>query len=798
MCTSFLQEHINKLKTKHQLIIGILGIIGVNMFLIIVMIILSVFMLSNSAYKDVLNFFDKQDFDQMTFFSLATESAKMHINELTRNTVQVIANFRKHLRNSEGLGNISSNIVDIKSNLVVHIDDRSELLDQIVYFSPSKTKKDLLADQKFLKEINYMRQLYPFLVLYRNSNIFNFNLNGGPFNRITNFESVIIPLYDLDVIFYMNSANQTSTINKSIDLSDLKDYFILKFNEEISNIEYFSEIFPNPNYNLNSAEASRKLIYEFPILLEKGHYPDFYVSKITNNELYKYSNTEFRIQVFSNIFYDEKVEIEDSEDFEKFNETVIMTSPKGIDMFTDFMSLIIKTNLNIITEPFYPYKLLTPFQCVVLNYAADFEDKYLQFNPMYVADCFDNKTRIYNQNSHYYGKSDKYEFFNILGLFEDQDIIITKNIKSVIEEMQYMRAVNSYATYYGSLSRRVELKNVMHKIVKTYIPFTTFRLFNYIYPVSSIFSNFAIKHEGFLENNKRYLYMKTIGSFIISFVVNLAVSYIIIYFVIWNIIKTIKIIQEPLEELTEATNNLSNKTVFEKKRNELEKYVNSTKPEEYIDECAELIDIALQLLDGSLDFKPDFTNDEKLRVKLEQEDFNREFYLVKTNNLVYDENKILKGLDENNYLNQIIRIEFDKAKIADEVVKKCHIFNKVYDNFRNSIKSKKPLMNSVVVEIPEQKLKLKFEPLPFTTTYANVKTKRSFIFTQDPYLEDQEEEENFDINQKVSDEYIMENEYRIRDWYIERFLNRKENFLYKEYEKSFSLFKIKDLNNNDD
>jgi hypothetical protein len=785
MCNfnEILSTSFYKLKIKHQVFLGIISIIIINLLLITIIITLNVFMLSNSAYKDVINTLDNQEFDQLAYFTMASEYANMHMSGLINSFVSIIASIKINLESKGNLGLLDSSYIDSQyPDFILHLDEFNSKLadnsitnlqDKIIYFSPSKSFEKLKSDVSFLNQIKIIKSLIPVIKYSFYVNLFNQKLSSIGKSNDTFFNNLIFVNYDHDVIFYFpgNKAN----INKDINLSELKDYVKNKNIEKAKIIELFSGIGVNPPKSISSTV---KYLSNAPLYLEDDIYPNFY-SPNSNVNLKTLSSINLYTNPSSSLTIDNYLDV--------FDQSIFLVSAKSsADLIYDFLSYQVPATNVFKVDFLYPYKLYTSFQCDFLVFTRDYSQPGNFTNKF--SDCFN--TEIRHDNTYYSDKSDLDEVFDNLYLFNDYNVTVTNSIKESIIRKELDIFKNKLSAHSSTVNRRVVINGMNYKIRKTYSPLSSYSFFKFMYPISYLYMTVAIKNEGLFDNNKRYFFMRSIGNFIFSFFGSLIICYAILIFIIYYLVQVMALIDKPLNIINYAVQTISEKDKFNEAKFALEKYIYDTSNDQVIDEFVDLITIILDMFEGNMNLKQETTQLNDIRLKMEEDSLYKEFELVKMNNLIVLEDRITDLVEKKNYFNDILKINIEKEIITDEKVRSSKSFMRVYENYvRNYNINELNKLRTNGVEIYEDRMKLKFGQIPFSKKTTRVfSIQRITLVTskldnaQNSSDYDSQEEDNiFEIDEVIRKK--VRKLYTVRNSFMLGKLRKTENPLFYAYEK---------------
>lgn len=788
MCNfnEILSTSFYKLKIKHQVFLGIISIILINLLLITAIISLNVFMLSNSAYKDVINTLDNQEFDELAYFTMASEYANMHMSGLIGSYGSLLARMKINFELKGNLGLLDSTFAELHyPNFILHIDEYNFKLgnnlilqkeDKILYYSPSRSYENLKSDPSFQNQIKIMKSLIPVIKFSFYINLFNQKVSfiGKPYDTIIN--SMILVNYQHDVLFYFpgNKAN----INKNIDLNDLKAYVKKKNLEKAKTIELFSGIGANPPKSISNTV---KYLSSIPLYLEDDIYPSFYSSDnnfnlktLSSLNLYINSNRSL------NISLDNYLDV--------FDHSIFLLSEKSSDdLIFDFLSYQIPAMNVFKVDYLYPYKLYNSFQCDYLVFSRNYSQ--LEKKTKKFSECFSNDHR--DQDTFY--ASDLDDVFQNLNLFNDNNK--NKSItNSSQENFSYQPDIDVFkskiSAHSSTINRRVVINGMNYKIRKTNSPLSSYSFFKFMYPISYNYITIALKNEGLLDNHKRYLFTKSVGNFIFSFFGSIIICYVIIIFITFYLVKVMALIDKPLHIINNAVQTISEKDLFNEAKSELEKYIYDTSNDKVIDEFVDLITIILDMFEGNMNLKQETTLIDDIRLKMDEDNLYKDFELVKRNNLIILEERITELVEKKNYFNDILKINIEKDIITDEKVRSSKSFMRVYEKYaRDFNKSELNKLKLNGVEIYEDRMKLKFGQIPYNKktqkvssiqriTILNTKLENA-QYSSD--YDSQEEENVFEIEEIIKKK--VKKLYTVRDSFMLGKLRKTENSLFYAYEK---------------
>lgn len=793
-CNEILRNYFYKLKIKYQVFIGVITIILINLLLITFTITLNVFLLSNSAYKDIVNNLDNMEFDELVYYSIAAENGNMHLNEFMRTYIAVVGDFKRLLgARKNTFGVINSNLIDASlPNFMVHYDDynpsTSDISKTMVYFSPSMTKAQLTSDSGVQQEIKLVKSVSPILVSSQNIKIFNYMYEEQETNP-NYFNKIVIVNYKRNTIFvYPGNATE---INQNIDLNDVKTYIQTKYILMRQMVEGTVKIRPNSNFNFTTVKSALFL----PLFAESDIFQDFFISG-------KY---DFKIMTCFNV-YDNVDSVTLENYLDKIDETVFIFS-KESPSFAVYDALLagVSGTYILAADYLYPYKLITDYQCQKLLYQRNYNmiEASIPINDL--SNCFNN-TRPngdvdLNDITTY--MSEKEQIFYLNNLFNNLiSFPVSNSTKFIINQKEEDTFNTPLLSYNIANETLVSIDSLSFKLLKSYSPFSSYNMFQYYYPITNIKLTFVLRDEQLFSNDKRYVFMKSIGNFIISFAGSLIICYVILGFIICHLIKSMNLIDKPLNLINDAVQSISEKDKFVEAKSSLEKYIYDTNNDEVIDEFVELITIILDMIEGNMNLRQEMTQTGLCKLKMEEEKINREFEMIKLNNLYLLEDIILEQAEKKNIFNDILKINLDKEIFEDEKVRVCSIFMGIFERHRKNTKrsraNKYDLSKSL--KLNENGIYLKFPKFPFKQRIGNKEERKlrslnkrmlnnkpddeEILKTDEDCFStstDNEDEEinvfNFEEKQKSK----IKKMFRIKDEYIIGKLRRPENILFKAY-----------------
>jgi hypothetical protein len=203
------------------------------------------------------------------------------------------------------------------------------------------------------------------------------------------------------------------------------------------------------------------------------------------------------------------------------------------------------------------------------------------------------------------------------------------------------------------------------------------------------------------------------------------------------------------------------------------------------------------MIEGNINLKQEITSNELYKIKIEHENLNREFELVKVNNIIIHEEIINEQVEKKNYLNDILKINLDKEIMKDAKVRNCDTFIKLIEKQKRM--TKRSQFNTFNVINPSDHKEFNiytFMKLDLDSDKKNdirrssiirstVKSERQLINSSSSSDEDDlaECDEDFDyfanieekLNEKIKKVMVIKNDYILGK------LRNKQNPLFNAY-----------------
>jgi hypothetical protein len=679
-----LKQLYYSLAIKHQVFVGILGIVLVNLIAVTLVITLIVFLLSISAYKDIIGILENQEFDQMSYFGIATEYANIYYSDFFKIYSTELANFRYSLGKLGNLGILNSEFVSKKfPNFLVHSDvmkvEDSNNINRMTYFSKKYTMEELKEDKDFNKELVKINSMVLMIALSQKFYGFS-NIEG--ITKFPLYEKILMLDYEKQVIF--SYPDNSLIVNNNLDTKDVLEYVQTQYIHNHQFINYMQKNLNASYFQIN--QNFKDSIRYLPLFQEKDIYENFFES-----EKYSAQDVPIKSLSFSNI-YKNRLNIREDNYLDNIYSNVFVLSTKSIsDLIYDNLASQTGSYDILITDYSYPYNIYTVFQCQKFLYTGNNFNitEIKEFRTL--KDCFKGKSDITPIDISSNTKNSDFEkFADIYNLFrETEEFPISKQTNTLLNSIEDKRLIDHLSMKTRSLSLRMLIHNKRYKIRKSYLPLTSYKFFKYFYPITNIKLSFIMKNEGNFINTKNDLFMHSTGNFLLSFVGSLIICYLIIGLVIYFLIKVMAFIDKPLNIIDDALKTISDVDKFNKAKIDLENYIYDQNYNTVIDEFVELITIILDMIEGNMNLKHELTHNEQLKIKMDKEEVNKEIAMVKMNNIIVLENVILEKLENDNFFYEILKISLENEILLDKNVKNCEGFVSLVKSHINKAKKSK-------------------------------------------------------------------------------------------------------------
>ena len=669
-----------------------------------------IYLISTYMFKILYNNIDVEEFNELTFMENKLENSELQFENTFKDTLLSIVHLYKDF-----------------SSLNTLIKNENKNFSMAYYYSmnptdinPNKTIIYFCKD-KFNCNNNDSSSLslkYP----YKNNDIFYYTYLGIYLEKIFSQKKIFMTsdntlMYQLLIIDYYNEVNlyypgYYENIKTNITIQNLKKYAIKKAIENVKLIAEFQEIFP---HNMDIYDNIFLLPFYDENLFLEGDNQFNITLEIFNNNL-NISVKEVAFMFLPRYDSDNRKymeinmetlskELENSEKTELIDKIFFLIGIESTKKVIYDKNTKYTTGLSLILNDYlFPYPISNKEYCYNALFLGLKDDdpsykKLLeetdQDKLVYLDECFDKKTKLflYEGIKELKDLSLQQNFFMQFDLFQRDDIDFYLNPNKTDENLTYFYSI---ATFYKTIEKKFLLKNStsfnktitklsvinnqIFKVKKSYSPLNIIYQVNYFYPIDTIKMHFLIKSEGFgnyiaLRYKKIRLSVLTTGMILLLMVCFfLFIIYMIILYVFTGQLKKPVMKLNDPSFITNTDNSKNNKN----SKNAINKV--NTGPDEGIDidEFKDLIRTISEMVKGEMDLKQQYNKEEEDEMKLELENFNKEFEKNKIFNIMVEENKIKNILEESNYSNEIIKRKINVEKLREDIyVKKSNLYREL-------------------------------------------------------------------------------------------------------------------------
>ena len=679
-----LLESYYSLSIKHQVFVGILGIILINLIAITGLICLILYLLSISSYKDIINLLDNKEFNQIALLGIATEHSYCYYSDFFKIYSNELTNFRYYLGKIGNLGLIDPDFLKNKyPNFLIHSDMQNlnnkpgaiNETPSMTYFSKDFTIDQLNNDQEFLEQLKILNSMVLMIRQSQKFYLFPDTLNNNDSN-FPYYEKIVMVDYEKAVVFTYPDYGLVT--NAHMDPDSLLNYVQTQYASTNKFINYINNKVPQTNFQINM--NFNNTIRYLPLFIEKDIY----------NNIFSPQTTLHTMSVSN--FYNNRLLISDDNYLDNIDSNVLVLSTNSIaDLVYDNLASKIGSFNIFNTDYHYPYDLYTIYQCQSFYYTGNDYNISIIKNFTTLSECFNGKSSTgLSEISKNIMNSDYEKLAYVYGLFmETEQFPIsnsTKHIMNSIDDNNLIDYLNLIST--GSILR-LGFYDDIYKTRKSYFPLTSQSIFNYFYPVTNIQLSFIFKNEAGFEIAKYDFFLQSIANFLMSYVGFLIIGYFILGLVVYFLQKVMKYIDTPLNIIDDALKTISDQDKFNQAKVDLENYIYNQDYNTVIDEFVDLITIILHMIEGNMNLKRELTHNEMLKIKMRKEDAHKEIAMVKLNNLIVIENAIAEKLENQNFFNETLKISLDNEIMQDKYVKSCECFVELVNSHVNKAKRSK-------------------------------------------------------------------------------------------------------------
>ena len=387
------------------------------------------------------------------------------------------------------------------------------------------------------------------------------------------------------------------------------------------------------------------------------------------------------------------------------NSSSIIYSDKVIDHTISLKSSLEQKEINLIVESNQSFNqtLFTPTS--FLNFSSYFiftelnnsfkvinNIEYFKFNST-LNTKNENNIEILNNGSNYN-----------LNVFNDKN----KNKNSfLIDELNYNKNLNNKSLIienYTYKPLRVNIENNFYKVVSRLLPSD--------YETNVFMRLLLMKSD---KKNKVYkddLYNRSLARLLSSISIILLINYMTIIIIHRNLMSVIKMIDKPMLLINNVIQSISETEKFRISKSQLEDYIVSD--DEILEEFIELMSIILSMIQGNNEAITKISNSQKIKNLTEAREIQRDFYLIKANNLMIFENKIKAKLISDSYFKQTQSIDINTI-LKDNSLQNSPFFIEICKDYLSQVHKNKYKIENLKEQKEdfENKLKLKRFELNF-------------------------------------------------------------------------------------
>ena len=653
----YLHKKFQTLSISKQLLLQVsLTTIVINIFLLCILNF-NFFLISYQGYKDLVNKYEINQVDEMAYVSESMESSAMYLKEEYMDLMRMISNFYYNFgRISSAYGNLNSTKTEKITSFSKYPNNTLKEFKTLIIYDNSSNTNESNFKSNFDKSTKIITAMNPILKAIKEMNIFT---RRNKNESLLFYKSLMIIDYKNNITYQHYLNDEYFRDSKKFNFSEKMLFFNNKYKEtknQINNIKKFS--------NMNVKVS----FYDDDYLLRNNplHYFD-----LSDNSYFNTSINQINYFVISNkLTGNINISIE--------NYTKNLESGVFSIVENKFMQSISDEIINsyigddiILTESRYPYKVISPMFCRILQFKKKYNISDIKSSLSYdLSDCF--------------SEEDKQVFFKEMNLSYNTDEIPIVNITQV-------------------LLKKLKINNDSYKVKKTLFPLVTsskLRNFNYYYPTVTLFYAFYFKREEKLSIIQTTIYYKMILLILKNFFLTNFSFLLITIYTIYLMFRTMKNIDKPLDLMKNLIKSISILDDFKKKKWELEDYQHEYSDEK-IEEIEEIPTMILDLIEGKL------LQDSKKKNELI--DMNH-LQMIKHNNYILFEDNINEKIERSSYLNEILSVDIkeilDDAEFNSLDGEIINIFKRSCDRTASGISHVSNNLNYISKTFSEDKFKI--------------------------------------------------------------------------------------------
>lgn len=679
---------INSLPLKYQLSLGIILLTVFNLLVLIGMIAANVFLITNSNYLEYSNYFDNREFNQIDNNSDLLDISIYNYLSDEKDYVNIIKGLWINFQEFDDL--LTYEELNKKVTIVSHgskdIDPSNP--NQIgIYDSGAKfictaangnrAAKDILAN--FLPLLRWIRKikLFELAVLQNVIGTLPADMNQIIFS-VDCARRVFY--YPANIKFDSNIAdcNENDSIKKTDTCishfsQQWTDYFATEMFEIAKQLinTYNQTIIPDSSKRIPEEKLTKDFIKNnYPLHIEKEH------------AFYKAFKPEFQNQINAQII---------SKLGGSLNGNLIVN--KGA-WFSDSITISFELISNVIRYLLInfdrSFSVVSKVECMRMISKAKYQYENKGFKPIdfnltdlpdIFSPQFDNTTLTLKDCFSSYTYNDLTKKFDLdYDILEEQLNLTNIKFSELANPIPHLVYQNESTKDNFNNNLRLKISNSSYKIKNKLVPLTYFLQPTKLtkYPLQFLHMGFVINNEGFVDNVTRTLYINSISSFISSLIASLIINYIVAFFLLKNLVQAMSLIEKPLTLIDEAIKSISEPDKFKEAKTKLENYMITEK--NYLEEFVDLVSIILNMIQGNMDSNQKQPVSKETKQFLDSKDIQRDYYIVKANNIMIYENKLKNKIVSDSYFKQIQQLNLDEI-MKDPKIKSVNFFSTFVEKY---------------------------------------------------------------------------------------------------------------------
>jgi hypothetical protein len=339
----------------------------------------------------------------------------------------------------------------------------------------------------------------------------------------------------------------------------------------------------------------------------------------------------------------------------------------------------------------------------------------------------------------------------------------------------FLRVPRKFCLNRFSLKKRLENPKESGKAFKflnSMMPLLSYNTEAINFPISNYYLSVFLKNEGIYQSFETKQKIKILANLFTGMYLFVSISLILILYFIYNIVKVKDFIDQPLKKIESTLSNISDKVKFKDSKKYLDEYLLED-DSKTINEFKYLIKMILKLVEGNLILK-------KPQLKANDLDLMHSYNeiqpinMVKFNRYIVFENKILEGIDKNQYCLELT--ERSGAEMAkDEKLKSSAIYVDLIQKKFLQEKINRISQDFIgTSKYSEENFKTKYQTLEFEE-FRSSKIRYA--------IDDVFKADWMKVDEILDSFYLEVNEIYMEDWYKDYTNN---NVLYNYYDEIFN------------